>query len=318
MENQLASVAAVNRGYVAGTTDWTQTFRVNGQKLEAAKNMGIKHVGFDFLDMFDMELVAGRNFQRVIGKDWRGAVLLNETAVKKFGWTNEEALSKTFSYIGGSDNRTRFECKVIGIVADAHLESLYQSIRPSVFKLAAWGDVSVKLNAVDMAQTRAAIEEIEAVWNQVEPSWPFEFQFLDDTLAAQYIKEEKLSQTIQFFTLLAIFIACLGLFALASFTVQQRTREIGVRKVLGASVFSILSLVSKRFFALIAISFLISVPLGYYFTSQWLQEFEYRVQPGPGTFLLAGAVSILIAALAIGGQSLRAATLNPAQTLKHE
>jgi len=315
---QLASVAVVNQGYVAGTRDFTQTFKVDGEQLEAGKGMGMKHVSLDFLDMFEMELVAGRNFKRGEWRDWKRTIMLNEAAVRSFGWTNEEALGKKFSYIAGPDNRTRFECKVIGIVADAHLESLHRKVRPSVFKRSSWGDISVKLNAVGRGQTLAAIDDVEAAWNEVVPEWPFEYDFLDDTIAAQYLKEERLGQTMQFFTVLAIFIASLGLFGLASFTVQQRTREIGVRKVLGASIFSILTLVSKRFFTLIAISFLISVPLGYYLTSQWLQDFEFRVSVGPETFVVAGLFSVIIAALAIGGQSLRAASLNPVKTLKHE
>jgi putative ABC transport system permease protein len=316
--SQLAAVAAVNRGYVAGTRDWTQSFEVNGEKPEAAKQMGIKHVGFEFLEMFDMELLAGRNFQRVVGTDWRKAIMLNETAVKSFGWTNEEALGKTFSYVGGSDNRTQFNCKVIGVVKDAHLESLYQPIRPSVFKLASWGDVSVKLNAGTMEETRTAIAQVEAVWEEIQPDWPFEFEFLDQAIAAQYLKEERLGQTIQYFTILAIFIASLGLFGLASYTVQERTREIGVRKVLGASIASILGLVGQRFVGLISLSFIISIPLGWYLAGQWLQDFEYRVSVGVGVFLIAGLASMLVAGLAIGGQSLRAASINPVKTLRHE
>lgn len=316
--SQIPQVVAANQGYVAGTRDWIQSFRVNGEALEESKSMGIKHVSFDFLEMFGLEVVAGRNFSREIGTDWAKAIMLNESAVRSFGWTNEEALGKVFSYIGGSDNRTRFECRVIGIVADAHLESLYQPIRPSVFKQASWGEVSIKLNTQNPEQLRAVISDIEAVWNEVHPKWPFEFSFLEDTIAEQYLKEERLGQTITFFTLLAIFIASLGLFGLANYTVQQRTREIGVRKVLGASVRSILGLVGQHFVWLVGLSFLIAIPLGYYLSSQWLQDFEYRVVVGPGVFVIAGLFSMIIAGLAVGGQSLRAATINPVKTLRHE
>lgn len=312
------AVVATNQGYVAGTGGFTQSFKVNGEQAEAGKSMGIKHVSFDFLDMFGMRMVAGRNFSREIGTDWKKAIMLNETAVKSFGWTNEEALGKTFSYVGGSDNRTLFECKVIGILADAHLEPLYKPIQPSVFKQAKWGRVSIKLNTGSGEELRAVLDQIEQVWTEVNPRWPFEYQFLDDTIEQQYLKEERLSQTIQYFTFLAIFIASLGLFGLASYTVQQRTREIGVRKVLGASVNSILALVGRRFVWLVGLSFIISIPIGYYLAGQWLQDFEYRITIGVGVFLLAGLVSVLIAGMAIGGQSLRAATLNPVKTLRHE
>ncbi len=314
----LTSVVASNLGYVAGTRDWTQTFRVEGEPLEEAKSMGIKHVSFGFVDMFGLEVVAGRKLSREHWRDWKSSIMLNEAAVKNFNWTNEEALGKTFSYIGGSDNRTRFECKVVGIVANAHLESLYQPIRPSVFKTAEWGDVSIKLNAQTSDQLQSALADVEAVWNELRPDWPFEYEFLDETIEAQYLNEERLGQTIQYFTFLAIFIAALGLFGLASFTVQQRTREIGVRKVLGASVAGILALVGQRFVSLVVISFVISIPLGYYLAHQWLQDFEYRVGVSPSVFLMAGLASLLIAGLAIGGQSLRAATINPVKTLRHE
>lgn len=314
----IPQVVATNRGYVAGTRDWTQSFKVEGVALEEAKSIGIKHVGFDFLDMFDMELVLGRNFSRERWKDWKQSILLNEKAVKNFGWTNEEALGKIFSYVGGSDNRTRFECKVVGIVADAHLESLYQPIRPSVFRLGDWGEVSIKFLTGNPEDLREAIGQVEKVWYEVNPKWPFEYEFLDKTLAAQYQKEERLGQTIQFFTLLAIFIACLGLFGLAAFSVQQRTREIGVRKVLGASMLSILGLVSQGFLWLVGIAFLISVPVGYYFVEQWLQNFAYAVPLEPMLFLLSGLISLVIAALAVVGQSLRATTINPIRTLRHE
>ncbi|MBO3700743.1 ABC transporter permease [Roseivirga sp. E12] len=311
-------VRSANQGYVAGTRDWTQSFRVEGEALEEAKSIGIKHVGFDFLEMFDMKLVEGRFFKKEMYKDRREAILLNETAVKTFGWTNQEAINKTFSYVGGSDNRTQFECKVIGIFADAHLESLYRPIRPSVFKFAQWGDVSIRLEASNIDDLRAGISDIESIWNELSPQWPFEFDFLDDTIAKQYQQEERLGQTIQYFTILAIFIACLGLFGLASFTVQERTKEIGVRKVLGASISSILLLVSSRFFKLVAISFMISVPLAFYFGNTWLSEFEYRIEIGPMVFVLGALLSIGIAAIAVGGQSLRAASLNPVKTLRHE
>ena len=278
----LPTVAATNIGYIAGTTDWTKNFLVNGVALEEAKNMGIKHVSIGFLDMYNMQLVAGRNFEHNRWEDWKRTVLLNEKAVKNFGWTNEEALGKEFSYVTGRDNRTRFYCKVIGIVADAHLESLYQPIRPSVFKRASWGNVSIKLNVGGGEVMSNAMADIEGVWNELMPEWPFEYEMLDDTLQGQYRKEERLGQTIQYFTLLTIFIAGLGLFGLAAYSVQQRRREIGVRKVLGASVGAILSLVSRGFFALVAFSFLVSVPLGFYLSDRWLRGFEYRIEPGIG------------------------------------
>lgn len=311
-------ITAANLGYIAGTRDWTQSFRIEGEAREEGKSIGIKHVGFDFMEMFDLDLVAGRYFSREMFRDSRRSVLLNEKAVKHFGWTNEEALNKRLSYVGGSDNKTLFECKVIGVLADAHMESLYKPIRPSVFKFALWGDISIKLNVSNIEEVRTALADIEEVWNDMSPQWPFEYEFLDDVIADQYIKEERLSQTVQYFAFLAIFVACLGLFGLASFTVQERTKEIGVRKVLGASMQSILVLVSKKFLLLIGLSFLVSVPLGIYLGSNWLQEFEYRTTIGPMIFVISGLISLGIAAAAVAGQSVKAARSNPVKTLRYE
>ncbi len=311
-------VVGTNLGYVAGTRDWTQSFTVEGQELEEAKRIGIKHVGFDFMKMFDLKLVEGNYFSKKWWRKSRNGILLNEKAVKAFGWTNEEAINKKMSYVGGSDNKTRFDCTVIGVLADAHLESLYEPIRPSVFKFSLWGDVSIKLNAGNNNELRNAISEVQKVWDEISPEWPFEYEFLDEVIAEQYLKEERLGQTIKYFTFLVVFVACLGLFGLASFTIEERTKEIGVRKVLGASVGAILVLVSRGFFKMVVLSFLISIPLGIYFGQAWLQEFEYRIEITPLVFVISGILSIVIAALAVGGQSLKAAVSNPVKTLRYE
>ncbi len=311
-------VEAANLGYVAGKRAFTQTFRVDGQDLDAGKSMGIKYVSYDFAKMFDLDVINGRFFSKEILSDSAGAMMLNESAVQQFGWTNEQALGKKFSFIGGSDNQTRFEGRIIGILKDANFESLYQPIKPSVFKISQWGSISIKLNVQNGEELRTAIDDINVVWDEIAPTWPFEYSFLDQELEAQYVKEQRLGQAVQYFTFLAIFIACLGLFGLASFTVQQKTKEIGVRKVLGASVRSILILVSKSYIGLIVISFLVATPLGYWLSNQWLQNFEFRIFVGPFYFIIAGLISIGIAALAISSQSLKAASSNPIKTLRHE
>lgn len=308
----------LNLGYVAGTGGWQQSFRVDGEQLSEAKSLGFKHIGYDFMKMFNTEMVAGRSFSREFVTDSSNAVLLNEAAVRAFGWSNEEALGKTFSWIGGSDNKTHFETKVIGVMKDANFESLYQPVRPSVFKLSFFGDVAIKFNTSSTAELLVAIEEVEEVWNEIAPNWPFEFTFLDQHIEEQYAKEEKLGRMIQFFAFLAIFIACMGLFGLATFTVKNRLKEIGIRKVLGASLLEIVSGIMKGFVALVAISFLISVPIGYFLSIEWLQDFAYRINPSPMIFLLAGVASIMVAGLTILSQSLNAAKSDPVRTLRHE
>lgn len=311
-------IASMNLGYVAGTGDWSQTFRVEGEELAEAKSLGFKNIGYDFMNMFGTELVAGRSFSKDFATDSSSAIMLNEAAVRTFGWTNEEALGKSFSWIGGSDNKTRYQTKVIGIMKDANFESLYQPVKPSVFKLSFFGDVAIKFNASNTQELLAAINEVEESWNEIAPNWPFEFSFLDQQIEAQYENDEKLGRMVQFFAFLAIFIACMGLFGLATFTVKNRLKEIGIRKVLGASMVEIVTSIMNGFLKLVAISFIISVPIGYFLSDGWLADFAYRIEPSPMVFLLAGISSLLVAGLTILSQSLNAAKSDPVTTLRYE
>lgn len=314
----LPGVANVNQGYVAGEKGWVQSFRVNGQETHEGKSMGHKMISYDFMDMYDLELIAGRNFLRSVKTDSVGAAMLNESALRAFGWSPEEALGKKFSYIGGSDNQTRFELKVIGVFKDANFESLYEPVRPSVFQLAYWGDVAIKFNVDDREALFSSLGDVEKVWQDMASEWPFEYRFLDQKIEEQYRKDELLGDMITYFGILAIFIAGLGLFGLASFSVQRRTKEIGVRKVMGATVRSILLLVTKGFAILVILSFLISVPLGYYLSNQWLEDFAFRISLSADTFLLAGIISLAIGFCAVFYQVLRAAVMDPVNSLRYE
>ncbi len=321
LDNELRKIPAVTHvglGYVAGDAGWGQTFRVNGEDTPLAKRLGLKHVGYNFVEMYDLDVVHGRFFQRGSKVDSASAILLNESAVKVFGWTNEEALGQRFSYTGGNDNKTIFRLRVIGVLKDANFESLYEPVRPSVFQLAKWGDIAVKYQTDSREELFGAIDETQKAWEAVTTRWPFEFRFLDDQIAEQYKKDELLGELIKYFGLLAISIACLGLFGLASFTVQRRTKEIGVRKVMGATVQAILLLVGRSFVILVLLSFLISIPVAYWLSGQWLQDFAYRIEVTWVFFAAAAAISLLISMIAVSAQSLRAALLNPVDALKYE
>ncbi len=309
--SEIPSVVGVHQGYVAGTPGWVQSFRVEGEDLEATKSIGVNHVGYDFLDFFGLELVSGRFFSREFSTDSTEAILINEAAVRALGWTNESALGKTFS-------TRRWKTKVIGVMRDANFESLYKPIKPCVFKLNFFGDVAVKFDSNNSEQLLSSVGAVEDAWMELFPQWPFEFAFLDQQIEDQYLKEERLGQMVQFFALLAIFIACMGLFGLATFTVKKRTKEIGVRKVLGAGIWSIVSAIMKGFLILVLISFAISAPAGYYISENWLQGFAYRIELNLWIFILSGLVSTLVAAMAILSQSLHAARMNPVVTLKYE
>jgi putative ABC transport system permease protein len=310
-------VSNINRGYVAGTRAYTNTFKIVGEGDDNTYSLGIKWIGSGFTDMYDLELIAGRDVDETVQSDLKTGVLINEAAVKALGWTLEESIGQSLSFLPGASSQPE-QIKVIGVLADAHFESLYDPVLPSVFRRSrssVGSPVTLSLSGANLSQ---ALADVEAAWTRAIPDWPFEYVFLDKVIEDQYVKEERTAEAIQYFTLLAIFIACLGLFGLASFSVQERTKEMGVRKVLGASVISLFGLVTRQYIWLVGVSFLLSVPLGYYLFDQWLQDFAYRIDIGVGVFLLAGLASVVIATLAVGGQSLRAATLNPVRTLRQE
>lgn len=310
-------VAGLNRGYVAGTRSRTRSFKVMDEGNEAIYSLGLKWVGAGFTEMFNLEMVAGRGFDESRQTNLGSGVLMNAAAARLLGWQPEESIGKSLTFLRGR-RRDPEHLRVIGVIADAHFENLYEPVVPSIFKRTTSGvgdQVTINIAEKNLGQTLASIE---AVWDDISPQWPFEYEFLDKTIEAQYVKEERLASAVKYFTIIAIFIACLGLFGLASFSVQERIKEIGVRKVLGASLMSIFGMVSKRFLWLVAISFLLSTPIGYYLFDQWLQDFAYRIDIGVGVFLMAGLASIVIAVLAVGGQSLRAAMVNPVKTLRYE
>jgi putative ABC transport system permease protein len=162
------------------------------------------------------------------------------------------------------------------------------------------------------------MDHIKETWDNFASEWPLNYRFLDDDLEALYRREQKLGQIIQYFAVLAIFIACLGLFGLASFTAEQRTKEIGIRKVLGASVASVVSLVSKEFTKLVVIAFVVASPIAYWAMSKWLENFAYRVGISVWVFVLAGGAALLIALITVSSQAIKAALTNPVEALKYE
>ncbi len=311
----LPHVENVNLGYVAGKEGWVQSYDIEGEERQEGKSMGLKIVSFDFLDFYELEMAAGRYFSNEFATDSTRAIVINEAAARSFGWSNEEALGKKFSWRGRNGIR---ECSVIGVMRDANFESLYRPIKPSVFRLGFFGDVAIKLHVDNPQQMIQTIEELEDVWAELFPQWPFEFTFLDSEIVDQYKKEERLGQMMQFFALLAILIACMGLFGLATFTVKKRTKEIGVRKVFGAGTWNIIVLIMKGFLLLVVISFGISIPAAYVILKNWLQDFAYSIELSPILFLTAGVISVFVAGLAILSQSWGAARTTPVTTLKYE
>jgi putative ABC transport system permease protein len=277
----------------------------------AATDVVIKDVRIDhdFFDTYGIPIVSGRNFSKEIQSDDSLGFILNEAAVRMIGWTNQEAVDKVFQNGG-------VKGQVIGVVKDFHFESLHESIVPIVFHLQPrYRRLSVSISGTDM---QAGLKDLEKVWKEFLPEWPFEYQFLSDRYRQLYNTEQKQSQLFVIFSALAILIASLGLFGLTTFNTLQRVKEIGIRKVLGASVTSILRLLSEEIVLLILVANLLAWPVAWYLMGKWLNGFAYRINIGPGVFFLAAMGAITLALITVSAQTIRAAMTNPAHTLRSE
>jgi putative ABC transport system permease protein len=268
------------------------------------------HVDYDYLSTLGMKMAAGRYFSRDFGTD-STAVVINETAVRDLGWTNNDAaLNKVIVSSG------LHEYRVVGVVKDFNYASVKQKIAPLMIMLGNnGGTVLVKIKTADI---RGFIADTKQKWMGYTTETPFSYYFLDDHFAALYAGERKTGELFTTFAVVAVIIACLGLFGLVAYATQQRTKEIGVRKVLGASLNQLLFLLSKEFLWLVGIAFLVSVPLTYWAMQAWLTNFAYRIEMAWWVFLLAGAAAILIAAATLSFQTIRAALANPVKSLRTE
>ncbi|NKB69299.1 MAG: FtsX-like permease family protein [Candidatus Latescibacteria bacterium] len=276
--------------------------------------------GHDFIELLGLEVVAGRSFSRHFPSDATQAFVLNEAAASAVGWTPEEAVGKGW---GGSviedwsQGWTERDGQVIGVVRDFHFESLHKAIGPVVYYIAPTmaGNFLIRIGPGDMAETLAFIEE---TWMEYVPGQPFEYRFIDDAFEALYRREERQLTLLGAFAGLAVFIGSIGLVALASFAAQRRTREIGIRRVLGASAGHVVLLLSKEFLHLILLANLLAWPLAYWAMSNWLAGFAYRIDMEPGVFVGAAVAALLAGWLTVGPLALRAALANPVEALQSE
>lgn len=268
-------------------------------------------INYEFMDAYDIEIIAGRNFSRKFGTDDR-AVLLNETSVRQFGMNSPEAA------IGQRIVRGRIDTlEVVGVVKDFHQEGLQKAHSPMLFLLRPniSGHYSLKVQSPDLPKLIAQAEEY---WQAAFPETPFEYFFLDEYFDRQYKADIQFGKVFGGFSALAILIACMGLFGLASYNVLHRTKEIGIRKVLGASVTNIVGLLSKDFLKLVAIAVIIAIPVTWWIMNNWLQNFAYRISIGWHVFALAGMVALAVALLTVASQAFKAATANPVRSIRAE
>ncbi len=245
-------------------------------------------------------------------KDTASSYVVNETLLKKVGIQNpQDAIGKMLRLGGGVPK------PVIGVVKDFKLQSLHEEVPAVVLSpnKKNYSTIGIKLSSNNLLRSK---QEIQTLWNKYFPEYVYNAPFLDEAINKFYLQEERLSMLYKVYAVLAIFISCLGLYGLISFMVVQKTKEVGVRKVLGASVASIVFLFSKEFTLLIAIAFVIAAPVAWYLMSNWLQDFKYRITVGFGTFAIAIFVSIFIAWITVGYKAIKAALVNPVKSLRTE
>lgn len=307
------SITAVEE--IVGAKHQVNNYRFEG--MEKSKPFAHFNLRHDFTKTFNIPIVAGRDYDRSVQTDDSLALVVNETMVRSMGWgTPEEAVGKRFYYRGELKGR------VIGVVKDYNVVSKHHPISPFVLALNTHPgafNLFIKYVAVKVDNNlEASIADLSNAWRAVLPNMPFDYFFLDDRLNDSYQTERQLSDVTVIFSGLTILVACLGLFGLATFSVEQRTKEIGVRKVLGISTPQLLVLLSKEFLGLIAIAFVIAIPLSYLLTQNWLDGFSYRIDIEAWPYLVAGLMTFVVAFLTVAYHSLKASAINPVETLKCE
>jgi putative ABC transport system permease protein len=294
-------------GSNSGGADW------DGKDPELSSLIGFSAVDFDYIETLQIAILAGRSFSKDyptdLATDSTGVFLVNEAVVKIMG--SENPVGMRFDFLG-------LKGKIIGVMKNFHYQSVRNKIEPLALVVAdvRWlNSMVIKIGPGDVIQT---MKEITDTWNKIMPQFPLEYHFVDEDYDYMYRTEIRMSKIIQYFTFLAIIIACLGLFGLASFTSEQRTREIGIRKVMGARVIKIVYLLSAEFTSLVLISCLLAVPLAYFVMKRFLQEFAYHTHLNWWIFVLAGITALVIAILTVSYQSVRASLKNPVQSLRYE
>jgi len=270
-------------------------------------------VDYDFVKTMGLQIATGRPFQEEFPSDSTG-IVINEAAAKVLGYADPVG-KKIFGY-EDQELKQRVDYTIIGVVKNFHFESLKKNIGALSLVLSrSSGTVVFKLNGGDMAQT---VDHVEQLWKKMAPGQPFSYRFMDEDFNNVYRSEQRVGQIFITFATISIIIGCLGLFGLSAYTAERRTKEIGVRKVLGASVSNIVALLSKEFLKLIVIAILIGIPIAWFGMSQWLNDFAYHVDLAWWMFLAAGAIAIIIALLTVSFQSIKAALMNPVKSLRSE
>jgi putative ABC transport system permease protein len=297
------NAAPPSSGHVSGTG-----FIFEGEADSERKDTQVKQADGNYIDLFEIKLLAGRNLSDL---DTTNGYLVNEALVKVSGYKDPQDI------VGKKIRMWGKTFPIVGVVRDFNTVSLHEKIEPTILmnRMVGCDEMSVKINA---SKYEDVIKEVQQKWEAAFPEDIFQYQFLDENIREFYEGEQKMSTLLGVFTTIAIFIGCLGLFGLASFMANQKTKEVGVRKALGASVESIVYLFTKEYIKLIAIGFALAAPLAWFVMNTWLDEFEYKITLGPWIFVIGFATTLLIALMTVGYKSLRAAIINPVDSLRYE
>jgi putative ABC transport system permease protein len=321
LKNEINSNQQVIKSAIASTYPGIENIEsmlcyAEGKTNNENVNISTAYVGNDYPETLEIPILEGRSFSNAFTAD-SNALVLNEIAIQQLGYTLDNAVGKKVYF--EFQNKMHI-MNIIGVAKNYHFQSLHQEIKPmamtaSPIFMSPKSYLIINVKSQDYAKLIAGFEKS---WKRINPNSPFEYTFLDQDFQRNYEKEARIEQLIRYFALIGIFIACLGLFGLATFTAEQRIKEIGIRKVLGASVPNIVQLLSKDFVILVIVSILIASPIAWWVMNKWLQDFAYRINIEWWVFALAGVMSLLIALLTVSFQAVKAAVANPVKSLRTE
>ncbi|HTB26351.1 MAG TPA: FtsX-like permease family protein, partial [Puia sp.] len=277
-------------------------------------------VDYDYIKTLGLQLKTGRDFSVEMKTDKDHAFIINETAVKELGFeTPEKAIGRKLEWkVWDSKNGDSVKIgEIIGVVKDFHYKSLYDKVETTVLQIYpfAYWKVAVKMKTTGIRNT---IQSVKEVWDKFTPEYPIEYKFLDENFEKMYVSEDKLRSLLWIFTSIAIFVGCLGLFGLATYAAERRKKEVGIRKVLGASVQRVVLLLSGQFMKLVFISIIVAAPVAWYLMSRWLQDFAYRIQMSWGIIIVSALTALAIAFITVSFQAIKAAITNPVNSLRSE
>jgi ABC-type antimicrobial peptide transport system permease subunit len=310
LSNGVQAVSFSSNSPIEDDNNMFTTFKFDHATKDEDFQAITKFADNDYVPTYKLQLVAGRNLQP---SGPTKEFLVNESFVKSLGLKKpEDILNKEISIMGGL-----IKCPVVGVLKDFNDRSLRQSLSPLLIatNVTMYRQASIKLSTTNIAYT---MQSIKKIWQQTFPDYVYEYRFLDDKIAGFYKQESQLSELYKIFAAIAIFLSCLGLYGLASFMAVQRIKEVGIRKVLGATAGNIVYLFSKEFITLIAVAFAIATPVAWYFMHQWLQNYAYRINISWWLFAASGALAIVIALITVSFQAIKAAIANPVKSLKTE